>query len=89
MFGSVGGVGFFDGRLSDADDVEDDAELDDAQGIYLGGVVPVEVLIARSESAAVAVQRLVGFPDGFELSVHAWVRAPVRRPGWGPTGVRS
>jgi hypothetical protein len=52
---------------------------------WLGGVLPVEELIARSGQAAVAVRRIVAFPDGFQLDVVAWLRRPrpLSRPGSG------
>ena len=53
------------------EDIEDDDDFDvlDETNRYLGGVVPLELLLARSDSAAVAIRGVVAYPDGFELSV--------------------
>jgi hypothetical protein len=80
-------VGFFDRRRPEPEDDEpdDEDELDEPRATYLGGVVPIDALVARSESAAVAVRHVVAYPDGFEFTVEVWVRlpAPRRRP-WEP-----
>jgi hypothetical protein len=61
------------------EDIEDDDDVDvlDETNRYLGGVVPLELLLARSDSAAVAIRGVVAYPDGFELSVVTFTR---RRP---------
>ena len=66
---------------------DEDEELDDefgglpASGRWLGGVVPVEEFVGRNDSGAVAIRRIVAYPEGFELEVVAWLRA--RRRGRG------
>lgn len=72
-------MGFFD-RSSDVEwpDFDDSDDIDRA--VYLGGVVPLETLIARSETGAVGVRSVVAYPDGFEFTVVAWRR---RRPPQG------
>jgi hypothetical protein len=85
-------VGFFDGRRSARDELDDDEEIDEIdepRAAYVGGVVPVTAIIARTTTAAVAVRGIVAYPDGFELHLAAWVRRPRRRgprrgrPSWG------
>jgi hypothetical protein len=56
---------------------EDDVDLLDETNRYLGGAVPLQLLLARSESAAVAIRGLVAYPDGFEFTVVTFTR---RRP---------
>jgi hypothetical protein len=75
-------VSFFANRWPEPDP-EDDDDFDDdfdfePQARYLGGVVPLELLIARSDAAAFGVRNLVAYPDGFELTLSAWVRKPAR-----------
>lgn len=41
---------------------------------WVGGVVPLELLVARSESAAVYVAKLVAYPSGFAFAVNTLVR---------------
>jgi hypothetical protein len=53
--------------------------FDEPQSVFLGGVVPLELLIARSATAAVAVRSIVAYPDGFEFVLSAWMRRPVRQ----------
>lgn len=79
-------MGFFEGRLPARDERDEDAEdgVDEPPPAYLGGVVPREVLVARSETAAVAVRGLVAFPDGFELRLALWTRGPRHRRGGHP-----
>jgi len=82
-------VGFFDARRSARDELDDDEEIDEPRAAYVGGVVPVTAIIARTATAAVAVRGIVAYPDGFELHLAAWVRrqrrsAPRRgRANWG------
>jgi hypothetical protein len=72
-------MGFFDLPAGNHDDEEDlDQTDDDLPGRWMGGVVPLEAIIARSEIGAIAVCRVLGFPDGFELEVVAWLRKPPR-----------
>lgn len=69
--------GFFD-RPPDPEnegDTDDWFEDDEPQpALYLGGVVPLEAIVARSETAAVALRGLIAYPDGFELTVSSWTR---------------
>ena len=77
-------MGFFDLPEHDPEDddlePDEDEEFDDGRpGPWVGGVVPVELLIAQSEEAAVTVSRIVAYPDGFELTVNSYLRRSVRR----------
>ncbi len=77
-------MSFFADRRPDPSDADDDFldEFDDfadSQARLLGGVVPLELLIARSDTAAFAVRSITAYPDGFEFTLAAWVRN-VRRP---------
>jgi hypothetical protein len=38
---------------------------------WIGGVVPAELAIGRSEEAAVVLSRIVAYPIGFELTLDA------------------
>jgi hypothetical protein len=69
------------------DEEDDDArfDIDDLASLYVGGVVPLQLVIARSEVAAVVVREIVAFPDGFEFTVCAYTR---RRPDDRPRGRR-
>lgn len=76
-------MSFFAHRRRPHDDDEDESfdslnDFTEPRGRYLGGVVPVELLAARSESAAVGIRGLVAYPHGFEFTVVAWVRSPKR-----------
>lgn len=74
-------MGFFDRRRDSIDDeieIEDDDALE-SPAIHLGGVVPIEALLARSETAAAAIRGMVGYPDGFAFTLAVWVRTPVVR----------
>ena len=41
---------------------------------WIGGVVPAELAIGRSEEAAVVLSRIVAYPIGFELTLDAHTR---------------
>ena len=82
-------MGFFDRWR---DEHEDDVDLDsfdeeayarqhfeeDPRAGWLGGVLPVQFVLARSEDAAVVVTHLAVFPEGFEFTLRAKVRRPKR-----------
>ena len=76
-------MSFFDREFQvdeDDEDLDEDVEdFDDFHSTYLGGVVPVELLVARSDAAAIAVRRIVAYPDGFEFTLDVWIRKPLRR----------
>jgi hypothetical protein len=81
--GYGGAMSFFERPSADhSDDETADETFDEVlepQSTYLGGVVPVEVLLAQSDAAAVALRSIVAFPDGFEFTLDVWVRHPVAR----------
>lgn len=56
----------------------DPEEWDDEPGLWIGGVVPLELLVAHTEKAAVVVHGLSAFPDGFKLLVTSTVRKGVK-----------
>ncbi len=77
-------MGFFDLPEREPDDDELDEEDDDDFGglrpaAWVPGVVPVELVVARSEQAAVVVERIAAYPDGFELTVHSYLHHSVTR----------
>ena len=80
----IGGVGFFD--LPDAEpDEDDDYDDEDAfdgmrPAAWAAGVVPIELVIAKSEQAAVVVRQMAIYPDGFDLTVQSHLHRSVR-PG--------
>jgi hypothetical protein len=84
-------LGFFDDLPSPWGDAEDEDEEEyeapewlEAPEDWLGGVVPVQALIARSESAAVYLSRIVAYPVGFEVTIDALTRARQRDSAFDP-----
>jgi hypothetical protein len=72
-------MGFFD-RHPDPDDGRNGGfgyEEPPDPAVYVGGVIPLEVLLARSGKAAVAVRGLIAYPDGFEFSLCTWLHPTV------------
>ena len=75
-------MGFFD--LPERDPDEDDLELDDEDdgfdelrpAPWTAGVVPIELVVARSDEAAVVVTGLRAYPDGFDLTVDTYIHRP-------------
>jgi len=66
---------------SEDDDVvaeEDDNEYEDPTAHWVGGVVPVELVVARSEQAAVVVRGIVAYPDGFNFTLEACLHRSVK-----------
>jgi hypothetical protein len=57
----------------------DEAEFADSQSVWVGGVMPTQVLLARSDAAAVTLRGLAVFPDGFSFTVNTYIRR--RSPG--------
>jgi hypothetical protein len=58
---------------------DDDDEFDDPTAHWVGGVVPVEVVVARSDKAAVVVRGIVAYPDGFAFTLESFLHRSVRR----------
>lgn len=54
-------------------------------GNVVGVAVPVRLVLARTDEAAVVVDGLAAFPSGFELVLSVRVRAPRRQ--WSPLGL--
>jgi hypothetical protein len=78
-------MGFFDlpEREPDDDESDNDDEEDGIEGLrpaaWIAGVVPMELVIARSDQAAVVVSRVSAYPDGFELTVSSYLHRSVKR----------
>lgn len=78
-------MGFFDlpDREPEDDELDVDDEEDDFEGLrpatWIAGVVPLELVIARSDRAAVVVSRISAYPDGFELTVNSYLHRSVKR----------
>jgi len=78
-------MGFFEVPEPEPDDDELDSEDEDdgyddlRPAAWVAGVVPVELVVARSAQAAVVVSRVAAFPDGFELIVNSYVHRSVKR----------
>jgi len=77
-------MGFFD--LPDREFDDDELDVDDEHDFdglrpaaWIAGVVPLELVVARSEEAAVVVSRVSAYPDGFELTVNSYLRRSVKR----------
>jgi len=69
-----------------------------APGPWIGGLTPMEVVIARSDRAAVVLNELAAFPDGFSLRITSHVHRSVKLPDqfslmmgvpWGGSGLLS
>ena len=76
-------MGFFDVPErepgDDLDDEEEDAFDDARPAAWVGGVVPLQLVVARSGDAAVVLYRIVAFPEGFELTLNTYVHRSVPR----------
>ena len=74
-------MGFFDvPEPEPEDDLDDEDAFDDARpAAWIGGVVPLQLVVARSDEAAVVVSRVVAFPEGFELTLNTYVHRSVPR----------
>lgn len=74
-------MGFFDrSERDEADDQEED-EFDDSEPPWVAGVVPLELLLARSDQAAVTVSAITVYPERFSLTVNSFLRPSVKRRG--------
>jgi hypothetical protein len=56
------------------------------QGRYVPGVVPLELVLARNEQAAIVLRALYAYSDGVSFQLDAFVRSPVDA---GPVGFSS
>jgi hypothetical protein len=78
-------MGFFDEftrpppELSEED--LDQPEWSDRPRGWLGGTVALELLVARSDDAAVYVTSISAYPVGFAFSLHAYIRHGTRAHG--------
>lgn len=75
-------MGFFE--LPERDPEEDDLEPDDPYDIpraapWIAGIVPLELVVARSDEAAVVASRIAAHPDGFELTLNSYIRPSASR----------
>jgi hypothetical protein len=72
---------FFEVEYPD-DEVAEEEEPDGFDDLrpasWIGGVVPRELVVARSQQAAVVVRGLVAYPEGFEFTLQAFVHHSVR-----------
>jgi hypothetical protein len=73
-------VGFFEGMGFPEPEGDDEPEFDQPEWFgapegWVGGVVPLELLVAKNEEAAVYVTGLVAYPVGFSLEVNTQVRS--------------
>jgi hypothetical protein len=80
-------MGFFDELTFPGweDDSQDDLAFDQPEWFgsprgWLGGVVPLEVAVARSAKAAVFLTRFVAYPTGFSMTANALARSPGEIP---------
>ena len=66
---------FFERPPREHDDEDDDFDnFVEPRRNHMGGVVAVELLLARSDTAVVAIRSIVAYPDGFEFTLTCWVR---------------
>jgi hypothetical protein len=68
-------MSFFEGLKLPSYDVPDDEEYETpewwaAPRGWLGGVVPLQLLVTRSDLAAIYLSGLVAYPTGFALTIH-------------------
>lgn len=67
-------MGFFEVPDADDGDLEPDPPFDIPQtGAWTAGVVPLELVVARSDDAAVVASRIAAYPDGFELTLDSFL----------------
>ena len=87
-------MGFFE-MPEPEDDLEDEEEDDffDDHAPWTGGVVPLDLVVARSDQAAVVVTHISAFPDGFAFTVESYLhrsvprrRARIVHPHWDDDG---
>jgi hypothetical protein len=75
-------MGFFDDlRLPGGDEDEDDYSTPEwlaAPDDFIAGVVPVELVLARSEEAAVSITRIAAYSVGFEFDAELVTRKPTQ-----------
>jgi hypothetical protein len=76
-------MGFFDLPEHQPDDEVLEPDEDDffdglRPAAWVAGIVPVELLVARSDQAAVVVNRIAAYQDGFELTVNSYLHRSVR-----------
>jgi hypothetical protein len=57
-------VEYPDGEVEEEEEPDAFDELRPAS--WIGGVVPLELVVSRSQQAAVVVRGLVAYPEGFE-----------------------
>jgi len=75
-------MGFFDDlRMPGGDDDDHDystPEWLEAPEDFVAGVVPVELVLGRSDEAAVFITRIAAYPVGFEFDAELVTREPTR-----------
>jgi hypothetical protein len=73
-------MGFFDVDIATSDHDSDHVEwVIDSRWGWVGGVVPRQVILGRSDAAAVTVSDISVDPDGFDFRINAFVRRPPKR----------
>jgi hypothetical protein len=86
-----GFFGFIDGPTGPEDE-DDVAAVDPLDGIrpsaWIAGVVPLELVVARSDDGAIVVEGIRAFPDGWQMILRTIRRSSPRpRPRRRPPGV--
>jgi len=76
-------VGFFDDLRLPGGDAEDEDDYTTpewwaAPEDFVAGVVPVEIVLATSNEAAVFITRIAAYPAGFEFDAELLTRKPAR-----------
>ena len=74
-------MGFFDDLRLPGDERDEDEDYVapdwvEAPQDYVAGVVPVELIVARNNEAAIFLTRLAAYPAGFEFDVELVTRRP-------------
>ncbi len=64
------------------------AEFDPGTSPWIGGVVPIELVLARSDEAAVVLRQVVAYPTGFDFTIEAFLHRSVPRRRRVPFGPR-
>jgi hypothetical protein len=73
-------MGFFDvDRPAEPETVPEEKPWDSQTAPWVGGVVPLEAVVARSDDAAVVVSRIEAYPYGLHMTVRACLHRSVSR----------
>lgn len=70
-------MGFFDRPDGDFEDDEPVDDFDIGTSPWIGGVVPLEVVLARNEKAAVVLSSVVAYRHSFDFTIKSFSREAI------------